>query len=134
MSNPGSLRPGWQPGQSGNPSGANAITKALSKFRKFMAETTSTGHTRLYNVWNRLYLGAVNGNFIAGKFIVEQCQGKAKEFMDVTSNGETVGASQVHIYIPSNGRGPAAEDVKPSSPEDAPSVSVPESDGDTGSN
>ena len=82
MSNPGSLRPGWQPGQSGNPSGANAITKALAEFRKFMAEATSTGHTRLYNVWNRLYLGAVNGNFIAGKFIVEQCQGKAREFMD----------------------------------------------------
>ena len=89
----GALRPTWKPGQSGNPSGANAITKALSEFRKFMAEATSTGHTRLHNVWNRLYLGAVSGNVIAGKFIVEQCQGKAKESLDITSSDGSVGPS-----------------------------------------
>lgn len=49
--------------------------------------------------------------------------------MDVTSNGETIGAGQVHIYLPDNGRGPHADEVKPPPPVDAPSVSVPESDG-----
>ncbi|MGO9291464.1 MAG: hypothetical protein ACLQIJ_22265 [Polyangia bacterium] len=48
--------------------------------------------------------------------------------MDVTSNGEALGG-QVHIYLPDNGRGPHAEDVKPPAPADAPSVTVPESDG-----
>lgn len=94
MANPGSLRPGWQPGQSGNPSGANAITKALAEFRKYMAESTSTGKTRLYNVWNRLYLGAVSGNVIAGKFIVEQCQGKAKESIDLSNEDGSLTAGK----------------------------------------
>ena len=49
--------------------------------------------------------------------------------MDVTSNGETVGGGQVHIYLPSNGRGPKADEVNPPAPADAPAVNVPESDG-----
>lgn len=50
--------------------------------------------------------------------------------MDVTSNGETIGRSaQVHIYVPDNGRGPRAGEVKPPDPAEAPKVTVPEADG-----
>ena len=93
----GTLTPQWKPGQSGNPSGANAITKALAEFRKYMAESTSTGKTRLYNVWNRLYLGAVSGNVIAGKFIVEQCQGKAKESIDLSNSDGSLGPKVLEV-------------------------------------
>ena len=93
----GTLTPQWKPGQSGNPSGANAITKALAEFRKYMAESTSTGKTRLYNVWNRLYLGAVSGNVIAGKFIVEQCQGKAKESIDLSNEDGSLTVGLAHV-------------------------------------
>ena len=94
---PGTRVAPWKPGQSGNPSGANAITKALSEFRKYMAESTSTGKTRLYNVWNRLYLGAVSGNVIAGKFIVEQCQGKAKESIDLSNEDGSLSAGLASV-------------------------------------
>ena len=94
---PGTRVAPWKPGQSGNPSGANAITKALAEFRKYMAESTSTGKTRLYNVWNRLYLGAVSGNVIAGKFIVEQCQGKAKESIDLSNEDGSLTAGLASV-------------------------------------
>ena len=94
MSNPDTLGVKWKPGQSGNPSGTNAISKALCEFRKYMAETPEGGqHTRLYNVWNRLYVNAIKGNVLAGKFIVEQCQGKAKETVDLLNSDLSLSAA-----------------------------------------
>jgi hypothetical protein len=73
------LRPPWKPGECGNKSSVNAVVKALAEFRVFMGEKTASGKSRLYNVWERLYLSAAAGDTKAGIFVVEQTQGKAPE-------------------------------------------------------
>lgn len=79
---PGTRVAPWKPGQSGNPSGANAITKALAEFRHWADEADKDGRTRHQKIWQRVYTSALAGNMFAARLWIEQRQGRAHEMKE----------------------------------------------------
>lgn len=102
------LMPPVVKGEVRNKLGVNGTSRNAHLMREYMAEK-SGGKPRLQNVWEKMYLQAIQGNDAIAKYLNDQCCGKAKETLEVSNPDGTLGP-RVLAYIPNNGRGPRADD------------------------
>lgn len=115
----------FKKGDVGNPNGAKAhkgpkamLKKLTKELLKDMIEATTNGtvndlkaiaenpkSTALQVALATSMVKMINkGDYLTLEAMLQRVVGKVKDELDVTSNGQTMPAAQVHVYLPANGR------------------------------
>jgi Family of unknown function (DUF5681) len=84
------LKPAWQPGESGNPSGRPK--RALTEAYQAQLDQTKKGDGRTYAelIAAAQIKKALGGNTMAAKEVADRAEGKARQAMDVDVNVEAM--------------------------------------------
>jgi hypothetical protein len=98
MANEKNLKPAWEKGQSGNPSGKpKGIPNAATRYQRLLKLVTKaanpvTGEMEDYTQAElmdmRIMSKALKGDLAAYKEIVDRLEGRAKQAMDLTTGGQ----------------------------------------------